>query len=67
MPDSQLTTIRIRSATYAMGSAADDEAGLDHESGHPEGRNEWVTSSVRWVTIHRYVVHRNAEPLTAPE
>src|SRR5438132_14025283 len=28
-PISQFTTMRIRSATYAIGSAADDEAGLD--------------------------------------
>jgi hypothetical protein len=29
VPDSQLTTMRIRSTAYAMGSAADDEACLD--------------------------------------
>ena len=28
-PPSQFTTMRIRSTTYAIGSAADDEAGLD--------------------------------------
>src|SRR5438132_912341 len=28
-PISQFTTMRIRSAAYAIGSAADDEAGLD--------------------------------------
>src|SRR5438105_14930477 len=28
-PNSQFTTMRIRSTTYAMGSAADDEAGRD--------------------------------------
>ena len=28
-PISQFTTMRIRSTTYAIGSAADDEAGLD--------------------------------------
>ena len=28
-PDSQLTTMSIRNATYAIGSAADDEVGLD--------------------------------------
>lgn len=28
-PDSQFTTMRIRSMTYAIGSAADDEIGFD--------------------------------------
>src|SRR5947207_13244129 len=29
VPNSQFTTMRMRSTTYAIGSAADDEAGLD--------------------------------------
>ena len=56
-----------RLAALTEPRAGDDEAGLDHESGHPEGRNEWVTSSVWWVTIGRYAVHRTAGPLNAPE